>query len=202
MHVKGKKIGVASTAAHFSNTIVLKEIERLITGGAELVMIVVELSAARQDNRNPLKELLLQLAVPGEDKILQNTSLLYSVKDDGGGDTLFPTPQLDLLVIISGFQGLLESLARLTTEECSSIPLVLLLIPSPGEKPAYPQISSLLEKKGVFFVPFGPLSSNREHEGGDPSFCSRIDLLGDACSAALQGKQLRPFVWDNYHFPN
>ncbi|MEW5919788.1 MAG: hypothetical protein AB1796_02310 [Bacillota bacterium] len=191
MQFQGKKIGIATTVAQLVNTIVLKEMEQMITGGAELFIIILD--ADERGLKNPLKELLPQL----------RASTPYSPRSGGlAGSSPTHCPPLDLLVIISGFPGLLEHLVRLLPEEYPGTPLVLLLLPSPGEKPAFPQLSSLIEKKGVFFVPFGSLSSNRDKESGLPLLCSRIDLLGEACAAALEGCQLRPFVWDNHYFPH
>ena len=197
----GKKIGIASTAAQLGNTIVLKEIERMITGGAELLIIITDPATDKANHKNPLKELLHKLSVSCEETHECSSTFFASDRADVPDSICLPTPPLDLLVIVSGFPGLLEPLAQLKADECD-FPLVLLLVPSPGETPAFPQLSSLMEKEGVFFVPFGPLSSNREKEGGLPLLCSRIDLLGEACSAALQGNQLRPFIWDNHHFPH
>lgn len=177
MQFQGKKIGIATTAAQLVNTIVLKEMEQMITAGAELFIIILDVD--EQVAMNPLMNLLPQL---------------HSASA--------PYPLLDLLVIISGFPGMLEYLVRLSPEDSPKAPMVLLLLPQPGEKPAFPQISSLLEKKGVYFVPFGPLNSSRDKEAGIPLLCSRIDLLGDACAAALEGCQLRPYVWDNHYFPH
>ncbi len=201
MQFKGKKIGIASTAAQLGNTIVLKEIERMIKGGADLIIIITEPIIEKSHQKNPLKELLHKLSASCEETLECDNAFFASDSDDGLDETCLPAPPLDLLVIISGFPGLLRPLAQLKAEECN-FPLVLLLVPSPGETPAFPQLSSLMEKEGVYFVPFGPLSSNREKEGGLPLLCSRIDLLSEACSAALQGNQLRPFIWDNHHFPH
>jgi hypothetical protein len=148
-------------------------------------------------HKNPLKELLHKLS--GCEETHECNSTFFA--SDSADGTCMAVKPLDILVIISGFPGLLEPLAQLKVEECT-FPLVLLLIPSPGETPAFPQLSILMEKEGIFFVPFGPLSSNRGKEGSLPLLCSRIDLLGEACSAALQGNQLRPFIWDNHHFPH
>ena len=200
MHFQSKKIGIASTAAQLGNTIVLKEIERMITGGAELFIIITDPAAGKWYCDNPIKELLKQLAV-SSDEARRSGTFFSSDRAGTSGDTSVKAPSLDLLVIISGFPGLLKPLAELRAEDCTT-PLVLLLIPSPGEKPAFPQLSSLIDKEGVFFVPFGPLGSNQDKDADLPLLCSRIDLLGDACSAALQGNQLRPYIWDNHQFPH
>lgn len=197
---KGKKIGIASTASQLGNTIVLNEIERMIREGAELFILITDPLAAKRDD-NPIRELLQQVSASCEKAHRCSSTFFSPANMDSPSATGVSAPPLDLLVIISGFPGLLEPLAQLTADECDT-PLVLLLIPSPGEKPAFPQLSCLMGKEGVFFVPFGPLGSNREKEGGLPLLCSRIDLLGEACSAALQGNQLRPYIWDNHHFPH
>lgn len=202
VQIKGKKICMASTTEHLGNTVMLQELERMIGGGAELFIYMLELSGKKQRDKNPLKELLQQLSRSGAGKRSPLTSYLTLDQGETVERVHLPAAAFELLVVISGFPGLLESLAGLSAEECHNIPLVLLLIPAPGEKPAFPQLSSLLKKKGVFFVPFGPLSSNRDKESSLPYFCSRIDLLAETCSAALQGHQLRPLVWDNHHFPH
>jgi hypothetical protein len=173
LRLKGKKIGVATAAPQLGNAAILKELEQMVSSGAELLIIVfAEGPQDKQAFQNLLRKILTRLEPP------------------------------DLYVIITGFPGLLEHLAQLSPGDYPGTPLVMLLLPSSGDKPALPQLSSLLASKGVFFVPFGLLRGNRDKEGEFPLLCSRIDLLGETCAAALEGCQLHPFTWDNHIFPH
>lgn len=173
VRLKGKKIGIATAAPQLGNAVVLKELEQMVSSGAELLIIIIaEGQQDKQAYKNPLKKILTRLEPP------------------------------DLLVIVTGFAGLFEHLAQLSPDDYSGTPLVMLLLPYPGEKPAFPQLSSLMVKKGVFFVPFGLLRGNMDKGEELPPLCSRIDLLGETCAAALEGCQLHPFTWDNHIFPH
>lgn len=173
MHFTGKKIGIATAATQLGNAVVLKELEQLVSSGAELLIIIIaEKRQDKQERNNPLKKILTRLEPP------------------------------DLLVIVTGFPGLIDDLAQLSPGGCPGTPLVIMLLPSPGEKPAFTLLSSLIAKQGIFFVPFGPLSDNRDKGDESPLLCSRIDLLGETCAAALEGCQLHPFTWDNHNFPH
>ncbi len=210
MQFQGKKIGLATTRAQLKNTAVLKgvlrEMEGMLTEGAELLVILLDAMAQREAqgaNSSSLAGLLQRLrpAAGGE----KGAGTAASRPGPGGaGSGPVSSLTLDLLVVVSGFAGALEDLARLAPEDCPAVPLLVLFLPCPGEEPALSRLSSLLGKKGVYFVPFGPLNGGlqRDSKGGPPPFCSRIDLLGAACAAALAGCQLKPFIWDNHSFPH
>jgi electron transfer flavoprotein alpha/beta subunit len=55
---KGKKIGIASTAAQLGNTIVLNQIERMITAGAELLIIITDAASDRPAAQKSSKRII------------------------------------------------------------------------------------------------------------------------------------------------
>ncbi|MNU04368.1 Dipicolinate synthase subunit B [compost metagenome] len=56
-------------------------------------------------------------------------------------------------------------------------------------------IAKLLVAKHIYFVPFG--QDNPEQKPN--SLVARMDLVMEACEAALQGRQLQPLLVERYH---
>ncbi|MGI5876864.1 MAG: hypothetical protein ACOX6X_08700 [Dethiobacteria bacterium] len=107
----------------------------------------------------------------------------------------FRPSTLDLLVFFPDSEQLIGFLAEIAEEQ--KRPALVLAPNFESKQPPYRFITSLLEKKRTYFVPFG-LVNKKE---GKPAIYSRLDLLLETCTAALEGHQLQPYIWENNPFP-
>jgi len=75
-------------------------------------------------------------------------------------------------------------------------PLVLAISTNDGLGLNAANIAKLLNAKNVYFVPFG--QDNPEHKPN--SLVARMDLLLEACEAALKGSQLQPVLIERFNY--
>lgn len=198
--LQGKKIGFVLTINHLGNSIILQEIKKIMCAGAEVFIILLN----PEERKEKLVERLQGIFVPvfkksGEENIDHKTA--FSSSPDS-------VPRLprhsfpDLLVLIPDSEIMLNCLEQIAAANGPSLPLVM--ITAPGKMPALPlkRISSLMKKKGVFFVPFGPIEQMQEKTEKKSILYSRMDLLIETCAAALEGHQLKPSIWEDLSFPH
>jgi dipicolinate synthase subunit B len=188
MILHGKKIGFALTIGQLGDTRILREIEKIMLQGAELFIILFS-----EDKKE--EEILLTRFK----RIFQYINMAnYGL--DARPDNL-DYPFLDLLVVIPCSKRFLSVLEKIVPEKnCNLFPLVLVPAIDNDLSVSLSSISALMKKKGIYFVPFGPVNS-KENKNGTASFYSRIDLLPETCAAALEGRHLKPTSWENHFFP-
>ncbi len=192
MILHGKKIGFALTIGQLGDTGILREIEKMMLQGAELFIILFP-----EEKKEEEEILLARLK-----KIFRHINI------DSNGFCADPDnpdnpdyPFLDLLVLIPCSKRVLSILEKIIPEKyCGLFPLVLVPAFKSELSVSLSSLSSLMKKKGIYFVPFGPVNSRR-NKNGIASFYSRIDLLPETCAAALEGRHLKPTAWDNHFFP-
>ncbi|MGI6318073.1 MAG: hypothetical protein GX263_03570 [Firmicutes bacterium] len=188
MTLHGKKIGFALTIGQLVDTRILKEIEKIMLQGAELFIILFSEEKTEE-------EILLTRFK----KIFQHINMTNCSLEAKPDNLVYPF--LDLLVVVPCSKSFLSVLEKIVPEKnCNLFPLVL--VPALDNEFSVPlsSISSLLKKKGIYFVPFGPVNS-KKNKNGVASFYSRIDLLPETCAAALEGRHLKPTSWENHFFP-
>jgi len=200
MLLQGKKIGFALSLKQLGDTKILSEIENILLQGAEIFIILLNPEEKKEEGiKNKFQNIFRHLS-------------LEILKKRGSGETVPILPEkrqenldypfLDLLVVVPNSGHLLGLLEQITPEDHSSPPMVL--VPTLENEPAPPlsYISSLMKKKGIFFVPFGPVDQKQEIKNKTTLLYSRLDLLAETCAAALEGEQLKPSTWENYNFPH
>jgi len=200
MLLQGKKIGFALTMIQLGNITILEEIEKIMIAGAELSIILLDPKAKEE----ALLERFQNIFQAAGAKIRQKKTLKPPERAAKAGE-MPPAktyPFLDLLIVVPDSAALLSFLEQFVAENCLNLPLVL--VTSLGNKPVLPwgQISALMKKEGVFFVPFGPIELKPEKKGEQALIFSRMDLLTETCAAALEGHQLEPSAWENLSLPH
>ncbi|MNG32543.1 Dipicolinate synthase subunit B [compost metagenome] len=75
-------------------------------------------------------------------------------------------------------------------------PVVLAISTNDGLGLNAANIAKLLVAKNIYFVPFG--QDNPEQKPN--SLVARMDLVVEACDAALQGKQLQPMLIERFQY--
>ena len=187
MLLPGKKIGFALTVKQLSNTMLLREIEKIMLSGAELFIILLELPEKTERVKYKLQSIF---------RFLDPVDTLANPPEN------LSRPFLDLLVLIPNSVRFLNLLEHITAEEYTGMPLVL--VPILKNEPAFSlgYISSLMKKNNIYFVPFGPVEQKNTSKTENVFLCSRLDLLLETCIAAFAGEQLKPSTWENHFFPH
>ena len=125
---------------------------------------------------------------------------ITKIKD---AEPLGPREPLDLLIICPCTGNTLAKLACGITDGAVTMaakahmrcdrPLVIALASNDALSQNLKNVATLLQRKGVYFVPFG-----QDDPFGKPhSLISELSLLPDTVSAALEGKQLQPLLSKN-----
>lgn len=125
---------------------------------------------------------------------------ITTIKD---AEPLGPREPLDLLIICPCTGNTLAKLACGITDGAVTMaakahlrcdrPLVIALASNDALSQNLKNVATLLQRKGVYFVPFG-----QDDPFGKPhSLISELSLLPDTVSAALEGKQLQPLLSKN-----
>ncbi|MGI6307421.1 MAG: hypothetical protein ACOX1X_02220 [Dethiobacteria bacterium] len=200
MLLQGKKIGFVLTITQLGNTVILQEIEKIMFAGAELFIILLDPKAKEEAILDRFQGIFRYFSPEMRQKITLNRA----APQIGPDHTFYyeDYPFLDLLIIVPDSEILLNFLEQITDENRFNLPLVL--VTSLGNKPVLPwgRISSLMKKKGIFFVPFGPIELKQGKKRGNALIYSRMDLLTETCAAALKGHQLEPSAWEDLSFPH
>ncbi len=228
MILQGKKIGFALSADQLGENDIFREIEKMMMEGAEIFIILFDPAetSSSADYRNRFEALLQHLHAREGQGGERGAEGNNRGGNDGGSnrkergcsgehcsgckdssrEALHEGSApgrnfLDLLVIIPVPAHLLRLLAQSGAEEPCSPPLVLIPVLKGEPMPPFSCISPLMGKEGIFFVPFGPVGLKKEPKTGTLLFSSRLDLLAETCSAALDGKQLNPYLWESNCIP-
>ena len=111
-----------------------------------------------------------------------------------------PKKLLDVLVIAPCTGNTLAKLAAGVTDTCVTMaakahlrngrPVVICLASNDALAGSAKNLGVLLDKKNVYFVPFG----QDDPEGKPASLVADFSLVADAAQAALEGRQLQPML--------
>jgi len=180
LRLQSKKIGIMLKVKQLSDTRILNEINRMMFEGAEILIILL---GEKNEHKTGFPALFHQLAVSQTD--------YYNVEG-----ILF-----DLLVFIPCTGKQLSILTETLPRSYNGLPLVIAPLLEKDPQPPFGDLSALLETRKVYFVPFGPLTHKIKGKKQAPSLFSRLDLLTEACIAALEGEHLKHSFWENNFFP-
>ena len=200
MLLQGKRIGFVLTMTQLGNTIILQEIEKIMFAGAELFIVLLD----PQANRGAILERfqgLIRHCSPEMHRNKPSKKTAPFTKPEQVS-ALEGSPFLNLLIVVPDSESLLSFLEQFVAENRLGLPLVL--VTALGNKPVLPwgQISALMKKEGIFFVPFGPIELRQGEKEKNALIFSRMDLLTETCAAALKGHQLEPSAWENLSLPH
>lgn len=121
-------------------------------------------------------------------------------------EPLGPSKQLDVLVIAPCTGNTTSKLANAMTDSAvlmaakaqmrNGRPVVLAISTNDGLGLNAANIAKLLVAKNIYFVPFGQDNPQQKPN----SLVARMDLVMEACEAALGGEQLQPMVIERFNY--
>ncbi|WP_010491231.1 dipicolinate synthase subunit B [Paenibacillus elgii] len=190
-------VGFALTGSHCTFEETMPQIRRFVNAGARVVPIVSN-TIMTTDTRfgtsaNWQKEL----------KEITGNDIISSIVD---AEPLGPSKLLDIMVIAPCTGNTTSKLANAMTESPvlmaakaqmrNGRPLVLAISTNDGLGLNATNIGKLLITKNIYFVPFGQDAPTVKPN----SLVARMDLIMEACEAALQGRQLQPMLIERFNY--
>lgn len=197
MNWNGITVGFALTGSHCTLEEIMPQIQRFIDAGAAVVPIVSQ-SVLTTDTRfgNAVDWQKQLKDITGSDPI---TTIVEA-------EPLGPSKKLDVMVIAPCTGNTTSKLANAMTESPVLMaakaqmrnhrPLVLAISTNDGLGLNSANIAKLLVTKNIYFVPFGQDAP----EAKPNSLVARMDLILEACEAALSGKQLQPMIIERFQY--
>ncbi|HHW13535.1 MAG TPA: dipicolinate synthase subunit B [Firmicutes bacterium] len=191
MDLAGKRIGWAFTASHCTLASMLKQVERLVEAGADVIPILSR-AVVREGTRfgSPEEWRERLFAVTGK-RPLETIAEV---------EPLGPKRPLDVLVIAPCTGNTLAKLAHGITDGPvlmaakahlrNGRPVVLAVSTNDGLGLNAKNLGLLLNAKHIYFVPFGQDSPFEKRT----SLVAREELILDTIAAALEERQLQPVL--------
>lgn len=191
MNWNGITVGYALSGSHCTFAEVMPQIKRFVDAGAKVVPIVSNTLVSTDTRFGTAKEWQEQLV-----GITGNEIISTIVQ----AEPLGPSKLLDVLVIAPCTGNTTSRLANAITDSAvlmaakaqmrNGRPLVLAISTNDGLGLNAANIAKLLVAKHIYFVPFGQDSPIQKPN----SLVARMDLIMEACEAALHGQQLQPLL--------
>lgn len=191
MNWNGITVGYALSGSHCTFAEVMPQIKRFVDAGANVVPIVSQTLITTDTRFGTAKEWQEQLT-----GITGNEIISTIVQ----AEPLGPSLLLDVLVIAPCTGNTTSRLANAITDSAvlmaakaqmrNSRPLVLGISTNDGLGLNAANIAKLLVAKHIYFVPFGQDNPVQKPN----SLVAKMDLVMEACEAALKGKQLQPIL--------
>ncbi|AQT83614.1 dipicolinate synthase subunit B [Paenibacillus larvae subsp. pulvifaciens] len=193
----GITVGYALTGSHCTLEEIMPQIKRFVDEGARVIPIVSHSVQATDTRFGKSADWLEQV------KEITRQELITSIPE---AEPLGPSKLLDVLVIAPCTGNTTSKLANAMTDSPvlmaakaqmrNQRPLVLAISTNDGLGLNAMNIAKLLITKHVYFVPFGQDAP----EAKPNSLVARMDLVPEACAAALQGKQLQPLIIERFQY--
>lgn len=197
MEWSGKTVGYALSGSHCTLEEVMPQIKRFVDAGAHVIPIVSHTLVTTDTKFGTAAEWQKQLReITGNDII----STIVAAEPLG------PSKMLDVLVIAPCTGNTTSKLANAMTDGPvlmaakaqmrNGRPLVLGISTNDGLGLNASNIAKLLNTKHVYFVPYGQDSPHQKPN----SLVARMELIMEACEAALAGKQLQPMIIEKFNY--
>ncbi len=200
MNLEGKTIGFGLTGSHCTHDEVLPQMERLVSLGANVIPIMSH-TVANVDSRFGTAEDWKQKV-----RDITGREPFTTIQET---EPIGPSGMLDCYVVAPCTGNSLARLANALTDGPVLMaakaqmrnhrPVVLAISTNDALGLNAANLAKLLATKDIYFVPFGQDAPEKK-----PKSCvSRMDLIPDACSAAMDGVQLQPLLVEKYrYFPS
>jgi dipicolinate synthase subunit B len=195
MNWSGITVGYALSGSHCTFAEVMPEIKRFVDAGANVVPIVSNTLMTTDTRFGKSDDWQAQL------KAITGNELISTIVQ---AEPLGPSKLLDVLVIAPCTGNTTSRLANAITDSAvlmaakaqmrNGRPLVLAISTNDGLGLNAANIAKLLVAKHIYFVPFGQDNPVQKPN----SLVARMDLVLEACEAALQGKQLQPLLVERH----
>ncbi|MEF2244508.1 MULTISPECIES: dipicolinate synthase subunit B [unclassified Paenibacillus] len=191
MDWNGLTVGYALSGSHCTFAEVMPQIQRFVDAGAKVIPIVSQTLVTTDTRFGTAKEWQEQLT-----SITGNEIISTIVQ----AEPLGPSKLLDVLVIAPCTGNTTSRLANAQTDSAVLMaakaqmrnrrPVVLAISTNDGLGLNAANIARLLVAKNIYFVPFGQDNPVQKPN----SLVAKMDLIMEACEAALQGEQLQPIL--------
>ncbi|WP_054028935.1 dipicolinate synthase subunit B [Bacillus sp. FJAT-28004] len=195
MNWSGITVGYALSGSHCTFAEVMPEIKRFVDAGANVVPIVSNTIMTTDTRFGKSEDWQSQL------KAITGNELISTIVQ---AEPLGPSKLLDVLVIAPCTGNTTSRLANAITDSAvlmaakaqmrNGRPLVLAISTNDGLGLNAANIAKLLVAKHIYFVPFGQDNPVQKPN----SLVARMDLVLEACEAALSGKQLQPLLVERH----
>ncbi|MGO4542533.1 dipicolinate synthase subunit B [Paenibacillus sp. YIM B09110] len=196
MNWNGITVGYALSGSHCTFAEVMPEIKRFVDAGANVVPIVSNTLMTTDTRFGKSEDWQAQL------KSITGNELISTIVQ---AEPLGPSKLLDVLVIAPCTGNTTSRLANALTDSAvlmaakaqmrNGRPVVLAISTNDGLGLNAANIAKLLVAKHIYFVPFGQDNPVQKPN----SLVAKMDLVMEACEAALQGKQLQPLLIERYN---
>lgn len=197
MNWKGKTVGFALTGSHCTFAEVMPQIQRFVDAGARVIPIA-SYTLMTTDTRFGASDYWQKQL-----KEMTGNDIISTIVD---AEPLGPSKLLDVMVIAPCTGNTTAKLANAMTESPvlmaakaqmrNQRPLVLAISTNDGLGLNAANIAKLLVAKNIYFVPYGQDAPTAKPN----SLVARMDLIPEACGAALEGKQLQPMVIERFKY--
>ncbi|WP_223066823.1 dipicolinate synthase subunit B [Paenibacillus caui] len=196
MNFEGKTVGYALTGSHCTLEEVIGQIQRFVDAGANVIPIASQSVMTTDTRFGKSEEWQNQL------KEITGNDIISSIVD---AEPLGPSGKLNVLVVAPCTGNTTSKLANAMTDGPVLMaakamlrnhkPVVLAISTNDGLGLNAANIAKLLVAKNIYFVPFG-----QDNPVGKPnSLVADMNLIPEACYAALEGKQLQPLIVQRVH---
>lgn len=191
MELAGKRIGWALTGSHCTLAQALKQIERVVEAGAD-VLPILSPTVARDTTR---------FGTPDEwrARLLELTGK-RPLETIAEVEPIGPARMIDVLIIAPCTGNTLAKLANGLTDGPvlmaakahlrNGRPVVISVSTNDGLGMNARNLGVLLNAKNIYFVPFGQDAAFEKRN----SLVAREELIPDTLEAALDGKQIQPLL--------
>ncbi|GIO66880.1 dipicolinate synthase subunit B [Paenibacillus sp. JTLBN-2024] len=191
MNWQGKTVGYAVTGSHCTLEEIMPQVKRFVEAGANVVPIASGSVQVTDTRFGTAQNWLQQL------KDITGNDIITTIVE---AEPLGPSKLLDVLVIAPCTGNTTSKLANAMTDSPvlmaakaqmrNQRPLVLAISTNDGLGLNASNIAKLLITKNIYFVPFGQDNPFQKPN----SLVAQMDLIPEACYAALEGKQLQPMI--------
>lgn len=197
MNYKGITVGYALTGSHCTFDEVMPQIQRFVDLGARVIPIVSNTIMTTDTRFGTSEHWQTQL------KDITGNDMISTIVE---AEPLGPSKLLDVLVIAPCTGNTTSKLANAMTDGAvlmaakaqmrNQRPLVLAISTNDGLGLNAANIAKLLIMKHLYFVPFGQDNPVQKPN----SLVARMDLIPEACAAAIEGKQLQPLLIERFQY--
>jgi len=197
MNWQGKTVGYALSGSHCTFAEVMPQIQRFIDLGANVVPIVTNTIMTTDTRFGTSENWLKQL------KDITGNDIISTIVE---AEPLGPSKKLDVVVIAPCTGNTTSKLANAQTDSAvlmaakaqmrNQKPVVLAISTNDGLGLNAANIAKLINAKNIYFVPFGQDNPQQKPN----SLVARMDLIVEACEAAIEGRQLQPMIIERFNY--
>lgn len=194
---QGKTVGYALSGSHCTFAEVMPQIKRFVDAGANVIPIITQSIVMTDTRFGKAEDWQRKL------KEITGNEIISTIVE---AEPLGPSKLLDVMIIAPCTGNTTSKLANAMTDSAvlmaakaqmrNGRPLVLAISTNDGLGLNAPNIAKLLNAKNIYFVPFGQDNPVQKPN----SLVARMDLLLEACEAALRGEQLQPVLIERFNY--